>query len=60
VHGPTITLMLILLIHFGKCFEKETCRVTSELPFMLFVCICVTMNLASVCIAGQKDRFFKA
>jgi len=55
--------MLTLLIHFGKLihfsFEKETCRVTSDLPFVVFACICFTMNLASVCVAAQKDLFFQ-
>lgn len=60
---PIITLMLTLLIHFGKLihfsFEKETCRVTSDLPFVVFACICFTMNLASVYVAAQKDLFFQ-
>lgn len=64
LHVPIITLMVTLLIHFGKLIhfplEEETCRVTSGLPFILFACICFTMNLASVCAAAQKDLFFQA
>lgn len=64
LHVPIITLMVTLLIQFGKliyfAFEEETCRVTSDLPFILFACICFAMNLASVCSAAQKDLFFQA
>lgn len=43
------------VIPFGKCFGKESCRVTSVSPLLVFIRVCGTMNLAPVFAVLQPE-----